>query len=289
MNTLGLHGMVWVGGWSEREAREAIARTAEAGFDLIELPALDPASFDVDLTARLLEEHGLRAVASLGLTDDTDVSSTDPDAVARGRAVLGDALALVRDLGGDYLGGVVYSKLGRYTEPASPQAVENSRASVAWLAEQARRSGITIGLEVVNRYESNVLNTHDDALAFITDTGADNVVVHLDTYHMNIEEPDFHSPLRGCGSKLGYLHVGESHRGALGTGTIDWDELFTAVHDVGYDGTITFESFSSAVVHPSLSSTLAIWRNTWTDGAALARNAHDFLMKGLGDSRQPGH
>src|SRR5690349_14118560 len=109
-NRLGVHALVWVGGWSEKEARRAVASTAAAGFDLIELPALDPSSIDPELTARLLEEHGLSAAVSLGLDDSTDVASEDPETVAAGRRRLDLALSLVRDVGGDYLGGVVYGK-----------------------------------------------------------------------------------------------------------------------------------------------------------------------------------
>ena len=88
-NRLGVHALVWVGGWSEGEARRAVAATAAAGYDLIELPAIDPGSFDADMTARLLEEHGLSAAVSLGLDDETDVSSEDANVVAAGRRRLG--------------------------------------------------------------------------------------------------------------------------------------------------------------------------------------------------------
>ncbi|WP_307849647.1 sugar phosphate isomerase/epimerase family protein [Qaidamihabitans albus] len=282
-NAIGVHGMVWVGGWSRPEAERAVASTAEAGYDLIELPALDPASFDVDMTARLLEKHGLAAAASLGLDDHTDVSSTDDAVVRAGRRRLADALALVRDLGGDYLGGVVYSKLGRYDRPVSERGRANSIETIAALADEARPSGVTVGVEICNRYETNVLNTVEQALAFIDEADRPNLVAHLDTYHMNIEESSMREPVLAAhrAGRLGYIHVGESHRGRLGTGTIAWREFFAALAEVGYGGTITFESFSSEVVHPSLSSALAIWRDTWRDSMDLARDARGFLRAHL--------
>ncbi|MPZ95001.1 MAG: TIM barrel protein [Propionibacteriales bacterium] len=283
-NTFGVHGMVWVGGWSAAEAEKAVASTAECGYDLIELPALDPAAFDVDLTSRLLDKHGLRAAASLGLDEATDVSSEDGAVVGAGRRRLADALTLVRDLGGDYLGGVVFSKLGRYTEPVTERGRSHSIESIGWLADRAADSGITIGVEVCNRYETNVINTVEQALAFVDEVDRPNVVAHLDTYHMNIEETSMREPVLAAhrAGKLGYVHVGESHRGQLGTGTIDWPAFFGALAEVGYDGTITFESFSSAVVDRSLSSTLAIWRNTWDDSLELARGARAFLRDHVG-------
>lgn len=283
-NRLGIHSLVWVGAWSPEEARHAVSSSAEAGFDLIELAALDPWAFDTDMTAALLQEHGLAAGVSLGLADDTDVSSEDDDAVAAGRKLLSQAVNLVRDVGGDYLGGVIFGKLGRYARPATPRGRANSVETIQQLADQAAQSGITLGLEFCNRYETNLLNTTAQTLEFIAEVGRDNVVAHLDTYHMNIEETSFREPVLAAAAagKLGYVHVGESHRGQLGTGSIPWAEFFAALQEVGYDGTITFESFSSEVVHPELSSTLAIWRDLWTDSEELARGAREFLREGLG-------
>jgi D-psicose/D-tagatose/L-ribulose 3-epimerase len=103
------------------------------------------------------------------------------------------------------------------------------------------------------------------------------VSAHLDTYHMNIEEPDLFTPVLACGGKLGYVHVGESHRGYLGSGTADLTEFFRALAAIGYTGTITFESFSTAVADPALSATLAIWRDMWDDPADLARHARQAI------------
>lgn len=283
MNTIGIHGMVWVGGFSKEEAEKAITQSAKAGYALVELPPVDPQSVDMDFTRKLLADNGLQVSATLGLDEATDVSSEDSAIVQAGRNRLRGALDLVRDLGGDFLGGVIFSKLGRYTSPVSERGWTNSVESIAQLADEAAKSGITIGLEVVNRYESNVLNTADQALRFIEDVGRDNVKVHLDTYHMNIEEKSFREAIHSVhrAGKLGYLHVGESHRGQLGTGSVPWEETFEALKEVGYDGVITFESFSSKVVHPTLSSALSIWRNTWEDSYELAVGAREFLRENI--------
>lgn len=283
-NRIGIHSLVWVGGWSPDQARTAIEKSKAAGYDLIELAALDPWAFDADMTAKLLQDNELTAGVSLGLADATDVSSEDPAALAAGRRLLSQAVNLVRDLGGDYLGGVIFSKLGRYTAPVTERGRQNSIETIAALADQAAASGITLGLEFCNRYETNVLNTTEQTLAFIAEVGRDNVVAHLDTYHMNIEETSFGGAVRLAAEagKLGYVHVGESHRGQLGTGSIPWAEFFAALHEVGYDGTITFESFSSEVVHPDLSMSLSIWRNLWTDSMELARGAREFIRTRYG-------
>ncbi|NNG36976.1 sugar phosphate isomerase/epimerase family protein [Nakamurella aerolata] len=286
-NKIGVHALVWVGGWSEDEARTAISSTKKAGYDVIELALMQPEKEPVDamsFTADLLSEYGITPTMSMGLSDDTDVSSDDADIVAAGRRRLEAAVNVARDIGCQYLGGVIFSKLGRYTQPVTERGYSHSVETMAWLADKAAESGITLGMEFCNRYETNVINTTEQTLRFIEAIGRDNVVAHLDTYHMNIEERSFTDAVKAAADagKLGYVHVGESHRGQLGTGSIPWDEFFTALRDVGYDGTITFESFSSEVVNPQLSSALSIWRNLWTDSMDLATGARAFIRDKYG-------
>lgn len=283
-NPIGIHAQVWVGDWSPASARKACASSVEAGYDLIELPVSSIEEFDPVMTAAIVAEYGLKMGASLGLQEHSDISSEDDAAVQAGRAVLREALSLVRDCGGTYLGGVIYGKLGRYTAKATPRGRANSMAVIAELADEAAASGITLGLEFCNRYETNLMNTTAETLAYIDEVGRDNVVAHLDCYHMNIEENSFRDAVLAASAagKLGYVHVGESHRGYLGTGSIPWAEFFGALHEVNYQGPITFESFSSEVVQPVLSRNLCIWRNLWTDSMDLARSAREFIRENYG-------
>ena len=160
---------------------------------------------------------------------------------------------------------------------ASEIGRQNCIAVLTRLAENAKKKGITLGLEPVNRYESNLINTAEQALDIIKQTGADNIVVHLDSFHINIEEQSIRDAIERCGNKLGYFHIGESNRGYLGSGTIDFKCLFQCLKENHYQGVITFESFSSTVVSPQLSNTLAIWRNLWHDSEDLARHAKAFM------------
>lgn len=219
----------------------------------------------------------------LGLGPHTDVSSEDPEVVARGRKVLDDALNLVRDCGGQVLCGVIYGALMKYSSPATERGRRNSQETIAALADKAAESGISLGLEFCNRYETNLMNTTAETLAYIAEIDRPNLLAHLDSYHMNIEEHSVGGAIReaAAAGKLGYVHVGESHRGQLGTGSINWPEFLGTLQEVGYDGVVTFESFSSKVVHSSLSNDLAIWRNLWEDGMELAKGARAFLREHL--------
>jgi D-psicose/D-tagatose/L-ribulose 3-epimerase len=184
-------------------------------------------------------------------------------------------------MGGSHMCGVLYGSMRKHMAPASATGRASSVDAIRSLAARASSLGIRLSLEVVNRYESNLLNTGRQALEFLKEVDRPDVSVHLDTYHMNIEESDLFQPILDAGDQLGYLHIGESHRGYLGTGSVDFGSAFRALDRIHYDGPIVFESFSSAVVSPTLSNTLGIWRNLWSDGDDLAAHANRFIRDQL--------
>lgn len=284
-NPLGIHALVWVGGWSHEECELAIASTKAAGFDRIEIPALEPGRIDIADTQARLEAHGIKAGVSLGLAPSADINSEDLAVVARGRETLMNALDVTSGVDADYLGGVIFSAMTKYPGPTTAAARANSVSVIKELAQAAAERNITVGLEFVNRYESNLLNTVDQTLAYLDEVDEPNTVVHADVYHMNIEETDYRTPILRCADRLGYVHIGESHRGYLGTGTIRFPEFFGALNEIGYAGPLTFESFSSAVVDPNLSNVLAVWRDMWDDSMDLATHARAFIELGMEATR----
>ncbi len=286
VNRLGVHALVFVPGWSERECDQALEMTRQAGYDFIEIPLLDPDRVDPAMTRAALARHGLSATCSLGLGFDTDVSSPDAEVARRGEALLTRALRVAGELGSPYLGGVLYSAMGKYLAPSAPGARAQVAAALRRVAGVADGLGMKLGLEPVNRYESNLVNTAAQALALIAETEAPNVVVHLDVYHMNIEEGDLEKPVLQCGDRLGYVHIGESHRGYLGSGTIRFADFFRALARAGYAGPIAFESFSSEVISPEFCSSVGVWRDLWSDGRDLARHAHRFMEVELAAARR---
>ena len=93
----------------------------------------------------------------------------------------------------------------------------------------------------------------------------------------SIEESDIFSSVLETADALRYVHIGESQRGYLGSGNVDFDSFFKALGRIFYDGPIVFESFSSAVVAPDLSRMLGIWRNLWSDSEDLGAHANRFI------------
>jgi D-psicose/D-tagatose/L-ribulose 3-epimerase len=281
MNTLGIHALVWAGDLAPASARKIVASAKQAGYDLVELSLHAPEVMNLALTRDLLQEFDMKVGCSRGLSFAADVSSEDTECVRRGIAMLEEGVTLTAQLGGNYFGGILYGAMAKYPGALTEKGRKNALDSVKRMADFAANKGVTLGLEVVNRYESNQLNTAMQALEMLDKVNAPNVKVHLDTYHMNIEETDFLRPVLACGERLGYVHIGESNRGYLGSGTVNFPELFQALASIHYAGVITFESFSSAVVDDNLSNALSVWRNLWSDGMDLAKHAHQFIANGI--------
>ena len=273
----GGHALVWAGDWSEASARKAAVSAKKAGYDYIEMLMIEPEKIDVVMTKEVLAEHGLSATASLGLSPETDVTSTNPSIVKKGDELLRKVVDKLHAIGSTELCGVIYCSLGKYPGPASAENRANSISAVTRLADYAADKGININLEVVNRYETNIMNTGKEGLKFLEAVNRPNAYLHLDTYHMNIEEDGMSQAVLDVGDALGYVHIGESHRGYLGSGNVDFDTFFSALKKINYSGPITFESFSSVVVDPALSNALCIWRNLWEDSDDLASHALKYM------------
>eukprot|EP00172_Hildenbrandia_rubra_P003885 Plantae.Rhodophyta-Hildenbrandia_rubra.ctg6834.p1 GENE.Plantae.Rhodophyta-Hildenbrandia_rubra.ctg6834~~Plantae.Rhodophyta-Hildenbrandia_rubra.ctg6834.p1 ORF type:complete len:351 (+),score=58.69 Plantae.Rhodophyta-Hildenbrandia_rubra.ctg6834:143-1195(+) len=276
-NPLGIHALVFAGTWSPDDARKAISGAAAAGFDLIEIPLMER-RIDATMTKKLLDEYKMGATCSLGLSWDTDISSEDMEKVKRGEEALRVAVDTAEEIGSKYVGGVLYSMLGKYDVGATEKGLQNSAEVLGRICARAAKKGITVGLEPCNRYETNVANTSMEMRQHMKRFGdPSNCVVHLDTYHVHIEEV-YEEAVKNCGGKIGYVHLGDSQRGYLGSGNVDFGRIFRSLARSNYNGPLVFESFSNKIVDKSLTKALAIWREMWSDSEDLATHAHKFLQ-----------
>ena len=274
---MGIHSFVWTGGQTQDGLELALEKSAEHGYRTIEFAYLRPELFDLDRLAKRARSLDVEIGVTMGLPLAKDISSEDPDAVAAGRQMLRDAVAAVRDIGGNKLGGILYSAHTKYNRAPTRTGWMNSAEVIGEIGDLAHRNGIDVVLEVVNRFETNLLNTTTQGLRYLSDCGCEHVRLHLDTFHMNIEEANPAAAIRLAGDRLGYFHIGESNRGFLGDGVIDWDRIFDALVDIEYSRDIVFESFPTAVVDEGLSLACGIWRDTWTDNDPLAAHARQFI------------
>ena len=240
-NQLGAHALVWSGTWDKSGARHAISSAAKTGFDLIEVPILDPFGIDTAMTRQLLDDYGLKAALSMGLPPHADVASEDKAVHAEGLRLLARAVEVAGEVGAEALCGVLYSRLAKYPAPLSERSRAHVVEALQHLAARGEEAGIPVNLEVVNRYETNVVNTAADMLRLLDDTGARNLGVHLDTYHMNIEEDDLCEALRASAGVLGCVHLSDSNRHQPGMGHVPFDAIFATLAAIDFDGVLSVE------------------------------------------------
>ncbi len=255
MPVLGLHSLAFTPLWNPDDADRLLPPIVEHGVRVIETPLLDPDSYDAAGTRAAAARHGVRIVCSLGLPAELDVAVRAEDAVA----YLERALSVARDAGSDVLSGVTYGTIGQTSgAPVTDAELDAVCRLLERVSRKARSLDMALGIEPCNRYETHLLNTAQQGAALIERVGADNIFIHLDTYHMNIEEPGLRQGFADAGRHLGYMHLSETNRGIPGTGNLDWQAAFEGLAAAGFDGTMTLESF----VHlaPEIAAGLAVWR-----------------------------
>lgn len=275
MPDFGAHAFVWVPEWSIEAGNHAIAQAGEVGFDFLEIPILKPAEFDPAAHKQAIADAGIYVVASTVLPRDAHM----PHEPEKARRFLVSVMDKLEAVGGTHLCGCIGYAHGFITgSPPSADELQVVTDTLAEVALEAKKRGMTLSLEVCNRYETYVFNTLEDAqrvVQAVRSIGFPDFHVHGDTYHMNIEEEGFYKPIVACAETLGYMHMSESHRGLVGTGTVNWDEIFRGLVDVGYKGPLALESF--AAINQDLIAATCLWRPPNRPSEVLAAEGLRFL------------
>jgi D-psicose/D-tagatose/L-ribulose 3-epimerase len=275
------HANILVADVSPETFPGALTAIAAAGFSSVVLPPLDPATTDVDALRAALRDSGLAPITIAGgISPATDVGSPDAGVRAAGAALLRSVVDLTAALAGDQLNGVPYGMFGHPQAVTSPESFERAAREVGAVADYAHQRGITMTFEVLNRYETSVVNTAEQAMRFVALSGSEHLRIHLDTFHMAIEESDLIGAIRTALPKLGYLELGQSGRGLLSTGAVDIAEIVRQALDLGYRGRIGIEAFSREILLPEVGDMLAIWRSPYADGVEVARDAWAVIDRG---------
>jgi D-psicose/D-tagatose/L-ribulose 3-epimerase len=272
MIRFGMHASLWARAWNREGAELSITEAARYGLDLIEIPLLAPDEVDVPHSVELFKRHNVAATASLGLPIEVE-ASRHPEAATK---FLMRALEVAHGLGCSTLSGVTYSTLGyRSGSPPTEAEYENSARALKPVAKRAAEYGMTLGLEPCNRYETHLLNTAAQSLAMVKRIDEPNVMIHLDTYHTNIEEKSFGAALAAGAGRVHYVHLSESDRGVPGSGNVRWKEVMDALRSANFSGDLVGESFVNMM--PQLASALSVWRPVARDRDEVMEIGMPFL------------
>lgn len=276
----GIHAGLWMRNWTD-DPGPILEKAADIGFDGVELSLLGIDMARADEIRRRAEGCGLSLTCSTGLGPDADPTSDDKDVRDHAFAVLTDAVRVTARLGSRGLAGVVAAPWGVF-DPANKSArAERSAETLGRLDDVLAEEGVTLGIEALNRFESDLTSTAAEACAIARATGSRHIGVLLDSFHMNIEEKDPPAALRAAGETLVHYHVSDNDRGRPGSGRYDFAADSAALADIGYRGWIVAEMFVMA--GHATSGDLNIWRDIEPDPTEAAVKTLAYLKEVFGD------
>ena len=277
-----IHTAAWVRRWGEDLAPH-LEQAASLGFEGAEVSLLGLDLESASGLATVAGDLGLTLMCTTGLSVDTDVTSPDSVVRLRGVRYLREAADIVAACGADLLTGVIYAPWGVGRTEGLRERRERAVEAVAEIAPTFADRGIRLGVEALNRFETDLVTTAAEARQLVEEIGAPNVGVLLDTFHMNIEERSFADAVTTAGDHLLHMQLADNDRGAPGSGHIDWGDVFAALDLAGYAGWLSLEMFLQAGV--AVSDDLRIWRDISADPVASAKDGLEFVRQWLSGDR----
>lgn len=255
---IGVNTLLW-GGAFTTESIPLLRKVKKLGFTGAELPLFTPDAVDTAVIRAELERLELVPLGCCCVPPEANPIA--PQASSRKKAVkyLKNIIHILKELGGNSVAGPMYAPVGyKVGRPRSPQewkwAVQTFKEAMPY----AEDAGVTLCIEPINRFETYFINTAADAVALCQEVGSPNLKVHLDTFHMNIEEKNTPQAIRMTGKWLGHFHVSESDRGIPGTGQVEWPAIFKTLRQINYQDWLVVESFHSSV--KEIAAATCIWR-----------------------------
>jgi D-psicose/D-tagatose/L-ribulose 3-epimerase len=264
----------FIPGWSAEGGRFAIEKTAEYGFEMLEIILPASLDFDAKTTKKQLDNKGVLGRCTLNLPANCHIPLYPDQATS----LIKSALDKVAEMDGNFLGGVLHSAIGTFTgNPCTKKEKIILQQVFTEIADYANKRNITIAPEPINRYESYVFTAADEVLDMIEAIGTNNIGLHLDTFHMNIEERNFYDPIIRAGNRLKHVHITESDRGMTGEGNVHWNDFFKALAAINYQGPLVLENFSSQI--KELVGPTSLWRPSKYNSEDLAKGSLEFMRK----------
>lgn len=276
----GIYYAYWEQEW-RADYHYYVEKAARLGFDVLEIAASPlPEYTQGELLAlrQAAEAHGVVLTVGHGPSSAQNIASADASVRERTLAFYAQLFRQMEVLGAEFLGGGLYSywpvndTSGIDREADWARSVEGMQK----MAKLAGDCGITLGMEVLNRFEGYLLNTAEEGVCYVEAVDSPNVKLMLDTFHMNVEEASLGGAIRKAGRHLGHFHTGECDRMVPGTGRMPWREIAEALADINYQGRVVMEPFVRQ--GGTVGRDVRIWRNLVDDSSEqtldkLAREA----------------
>lgn len=276
----GVNTFVWESPFTTEVAPALAAKANQLGFDVLEIACEQPELIDVPRVRDIVSEHGLQVIVCGAFGPGRDVSSDSEAVRANAKDYIRWLIDAAFDLDSPLVCGPMYSQTGKARlMPADMRDTERRRTVEALkeLGDYAGDRGVRLALEPLNRFETDMINTTEQALALIEEIGSPHVGLHLDTFHMHIEEKSSADAVRMAGRHVFHFHACENDRGIPGSGQVAWRAVADALRDIAYDGAVVIESFTPKV--RSIAQAVSLWRPIAPDQDAIARDGLQFLKQ----------
>ncbi|WP_223860724.1 sugar phosphate isomerase/epimerase family protein [Spirosoma validum] len=275
MIQFGASTFIWVSPFST-DSFDLLYKVADMGYDLIEVAVEDKELIDWTRLKKIARETGLDVTISGAFGANRDISSDDAAVRKNGFTYIVDCIRIAENLNSPIFTGPVYSAVGktRYVSAERKQQERNwCLEKLTEVGKIARECGVVVGVEPLNRFETDMVNTAEQALSLVNELADSSIKISLDTFHNNIEEKSIPATIRAVGREL-LCHVqgNESDRGTPGTGNVDWPGIKEALTDIGYDGAVVIETFGAP--SEELAKAASIWR-------PLANSPDELASEGL--------
>lgn len=220
-----------------------IRQAHSLGYDAVEIHVIEATTFPMEEVQSALQETGLKisAIVTGRIFTERGLCITSPNLDNRSAAMreMHDYIDIAAKL--HATDGVILGWVKGNRRPEDPDFDRLLAEQLRILGEYAQSLGQTILIEVINRYETNLFTSVAELRDFLIQWNLPGCRIHLDTFHMNIEEADMVRAIEIAGDSLGYFHVADSNRLAPGRGHLDFSAMFAALERVGYHGTISLE------------------------------------------------
>jgi D-psicose/D-tagatose/L-ribulose 3-epimerase len=271
----GVNTFIWSATFT-RDNLPLLPQIKEAGFDAVEVPIFRAEGFAATDIRKGAEQNGLEVTGCSVFTDGLSLLSDDASIRAKAKTRVEEIAKAAADAGIRIVAGPLYSPVGylpgrRRTEDEWKRVVDAYQS----FGPTLESTGVTIAIEPLNRFETFFLNTAEDAAQLCDEIGHPQVGVLFDTFHANIEEKSISDGYRTVARHLKHVHTCENDRGIPGTGHVDWPGVFGALHDIGYHGHLTIESFGFSL--GELSAAASIWRDIAPTPESIAFEGVKFL------------
>jgi D-psicose/D-tagatose/L-ribulose 3-epimerase len=270
----GIHSGLWMTRWTD-EIDPIMSIVAELGYDGIEISLLGITLERASALKSSARDHGLEITCSTGLGPTEDPTSREPGIRRAALAAMENAIRITSALGARQLAGVIFAPWGVFDPSNKAGRAERSAELLGQLDPLLVAEDVTLGIEAINRFETDLVNTAAEAKALAEATGSSRIGVLLDTFHMNIEEKSPPDAIRQTGDRLFHFHISDNDRGAPGSAAFDFAAAANALRDIRYDGWVTAEMF--VVPGHSTSRDLNIWRHIEAEPTEAARQTLAFM------------